>query len=135
MSKITRISITIPTTLYQDLCKALSDMGYPNRSKAIQDAVTALLAEHLWLKEKEGEKIGVIAILYDHDKPGVNKKLNDIQHQYRDEIVSSTHVHLDQHYCLETLTVKGEARYLRKLIEEIKTKKGVKETKLVTVLP
>ncbi len=134
MKKITRISITLPTTLYSDLNEALKNMGYPNRSKAIQDAITALLAEYRWLKEREGKKTGVIVTVYDHDKPGVNKTINDIQHHYREQIVSSTHVHLDEHNCLETITVKGEAQRLRKLIEELKTKKGVKEAKLVTLL-
>lgn len=113
----------------------LDEMGYPNRSKAIQDAITALLAEHKWLKEEKGERTGVLVVIYDHDKSGVNKRLIDVQHAYREEIISSTHIHLDEHNCLETITVKGEALRLRKLIEELKIKKGVKEAKFIAMLP
>ncbi|WP_455367989.1 nickel-responsive transcriptional regulator NikR [[Eubacterium] cellulosolvens] len=135
MKEITRTSITLPKSLYVSLNSMLDEMGYPNRSKAIQDAITALLAEHKWLKEEKGERTGVLVVIYDHDKPGVNKKLIDVQHAYREEIISSTHIHLDEHNCLETVTIKGEAPRLRKLIEELKIKKGVKEAKFIAMLP
>ncbi|WP_455367287.1 nickel-responsive transcriptional regulator NikR [[Eubacterium] cellulosolvens] len=135
MKNIMRTSITLPKSLFEALDSMLSEMGYPNRSKAIQDAITDLLAEHKWLKEERGERTGVLVVIYDHDKPGVNKKLIDVQHSYRDEIISSTHIHLDEHNCLETVTVKGEAHRLRKLIEEFKTRKGVKEARFIVMLP
>jgi CopG family nickel-responsive transcriptional regulator len=134
MENMTRISITLPTSLLKEFNQALKEMRYPNRSKAIQDAILSLLTEHKWSKVEEGDKAGVIIIFYDHDKPGVIKKINDIQHYYRNIIISSSHFHLDEHNCLETITVKGRVPRLRKLTQELKTKKGVKIAKLLSVV-
>jgi len=42
------------------------------------------------------------------------------------------HVHLDAHHCLEVVVVKGSAREVRKLADELIGTKGVKHGKLVT---
>ncbi|MCJ7471671.1 MAG: nickel-responsive transcriptional regulator NikR, partial [Actinobacteria bacterium] len=47
-----------------------------------------------------------------------------------DIIISSQHVHLDHHNCLEIIAVKGGIRKVYKLEEELKVAKGVKHAAL-----
>mgnify|MGYP001087337971 CR=1 FL=1 len=133
MSKIVRVGVTFPPDLLRALDKVLEDMGYESRSKAIQDSVRALVNEHRWLQEQKGTRVGVLVMLYDHEAKGLDEALIDAQHEYADVIYSSMHIHLSERDCLEAIAVKGEAETIRKLAQELKTKRGVKEVKLSIV--
>ena len=45
-------------------------------------------------------------------------------------ILSTVHVHLDHHNCLEVLLVRGRADVIRTIADELITAKGVKHGKL-----
>lgn len=59
-------------------------------------------------------------------------KLTERQHHHHGSIVSTLHVHLDSHHCLEVVVVKGKARDVKRLADELIGAKGVKHGKLVT---
>lgn len=133
MSKIVRVGVTFPPGLLRALDEMLEEMGYESRSKAIQDSVRALVSEHKWLQEQRGTRVGVLVMLYDHEVKGLDEALIDAQHEHVDVIYSSMHIHLSERDCLEAIAVKGEAEEIRRLVQELKTKKGVKEVKLSIV--
>ena len=133
MSKIVRVGVTFPPDLLREFDEMLEEMGYESRSKAIQDSVRALVSEHKWLQEQRGARVGVLVMLYDHEVKGLDEALIDAQHEHVDVIYSSMHIHLSERDCLEAIAVKGEAEEIRKLVQELKTKKGVKEVKLSIV--
>ena len=133
MSKIVRVGVTFPPDLLREFDEMLKEMGYGSRSKAIQDSVSALVSEHKWLQEQRGTRVGVLVMLYDHEVKGLDEALIDAQHEHVDVIYSSMHIHLSERDCLEAIALKGEAEEIRKLVEELKTKKGVKEVKLSIV--
>jgi len=133
MSKIVRVGVTFPPDLLREFDEMLKEMGYESRSKAIQDSVSALVSEHKWLQEQRGTRVGVLVMLYDHEVKGLDEALIDAQHEHVDVIYSSMHIHLSERDCLEAIAVKGEAEEIRKLVQELKTKKGVKEVKLSIV--
>lgn len=133
MSKIVRVGVTFPPDLLRELDEVIQEMGYESRSKAIQDSVRTLVSEHKWLREKKGERVGVLVMLYDHEVKGLDETLIDAQHDYAEVIYSSMHVHLSKRDCLEAIAVRGEAEEIRKLAQELKTKRGVKQVKLSIV--
>ena len=133
MSKIVRVGVTFPPDLLREFDEMLKEMGYESRSKAIQDSVRALVSEHKWLQEQRGTRVGVLVMLYDHEVKGLDEALIDAQHEHVDVIYSSMHIHVSERDCLEAIALKGEAEEIRKLVQELKTKKGVKEVKLSIV--
>ena len=133
MSKIVRVGVTFPPDLLRELDNALEDMGYENRSKAIQDSVRALITEHKSLQKQKGTIIGILVMLYDHEARGLDEALIGAQHEHANVIYSSMHVHLSERDCLEAIAVKGEAQKIKKLAQELKTKRGVKQVKLSIV--
>ncbi len=135
MSKIIRVGVTFPPDLLRELDEVLQEMGYESRSKAVQDSVRAFVSEHRWLREQRGTRVGVLVMLYDHEAKGLNEAIIDAQHEHADVIYSSMHVHLSERDCLEAIAVKGEAEKVRKLVQELKTKRGVKQVKLSIVSP
>jgi CopG family nickel-responsive transcriptional regulator len=45
--------------------------------------------------------------------------------------LSTTHIHIDHHNCLEVLVLKGKIENIQKLADNIKALKGIKHGELV----
>jgi CopG family nickel-responsive transcriptional regulator len=135
MGKIVRVGVTFPPDLLNELDKAIAKMGYDSRSKAIQDSVRSFLTEYRLLQERKGTKAGVIVMVYDHEVRGLEDALVETQHKYSRVISSSMHIHLSERECLEAVAVKGEADEIRKLAQELATKRGVKQVRSIIVSP
>ena len=84
------------------------------------------------MKDIEGDRIGIVAVIYDHHYTGVLEDLTDIQHDFRDNINATMHIHMTGKSCLEVIVVKGEAQEIRNLTEKIMRLKGVEHVKLTT---
>ena len=82
-------------------------------------------------KEPEKETIGILGLVYDHDTRELTETLNKIQHQDVDTIVSSTHIHLDSHNCLEVIILKGKSRDIKSISERLISTRSVKDGKLI----
>jgi CopG family transcriptional regulator, nickel-responsive regulator len=126
---VSRFSVSLPPKLLEQLDEMAGEKGYENRSLAIADMIRAHLVEH---QQKHGneEIAGTITLVYDHHKQHVQATLTDIQHDHHDLIVSTVHVHLDHHNCLEVLVVRGKAASVKKIADELIAAKGVKHGKL-----
>lgn len=131
--KVVRVSVTFPPDLLKDFDEVIQKMGYENRSKAVQDAVRLFISERMWLQEEKGLQAGVLMLLYDHDVRGLEDALTDVQHKYANIISSTMHIHLSERECLEAIAVKGDAADIRKLSDELSSKRGVKLLKTMIV--
>ena len=127
-----RISMSLPNKLLNEFDDVLRDRGYQSRSKGIRDALKYYILRYQWMNDMEGERVGVIAVIYDHHYVGVMESMTDIQHDYRDEIDASLHIHMSDKYCLEVIIVKGDVIYIRELTEKLMRLKGVEHVKLTS---
>lgn len=135
MTKIVRVGVTFPPKLLKELDENIEEMGYDSRSKAVQDAVTSFITEQRFLKKQKGKKAGVLVMVYDPETKGLEDDLIEAQHQHRQVICSSLHVHLSDRECLEAVAVKGDAEEIRKLAQKLATKKGVKQVRSTIITP
>ena len=131
MAELTRFGISIDDRLLKRFDALIAKKGYGNRSEAIRDLIRGALVEEQWAQEEE-ETVGTVTLVYDHHTRDLSDKLTEQQHSHHDAIVSALHVHLDAHNCLEVVVVKGKAREVRRLADELIGTKGVKHGKLVT---
>ncbi|MBN1222702.1 MAG: nickel-responsive transcriptional regulator NikR [Candidatus Aminicenantes bacterium] len=129
MSKLVRFGVSIDHQLMDKFDKSLARKSYRNRSEAIRDMIRKSLVEQEWEIGK-GETVGTITLVYDHHTPELEKNLTEMQHQCCHQVISTLHVHLDAHNCLEVLVVKGSSRIIRKLSDELIGTRGVKHGKL-----
>ena len=129
IENVTRFSISLPPSLLRQLDQMSTEKGYANRSLAVADMIRNQLVEH---RQKTGTEdiAGTITLVYDHHKPHLQSTLTDIQHDHHDVILSTVHVHLDHHNCLEVLLVRGPGQVIRKIADALITAKGVKHGKL-----
>ena len=128
--RIVRFGVSVPDELLEKFDRIIEEKGYVNRSEAIRDLMRDFIIRHEW-ETGDSEVAGTITMLYNHDEADVVKELLDLQHDYLEEIVSSIHVHMDEHNCLEVVIVKGKASRIKEIADRLLSLKGVKHGKLV----
>jgi CopG family nickel-responsive transcriptional regulator len=133
MAKIIRVGVTFPPDLLKDFDEVIGKIGYESRSKAVQDAVRLFVSERKWLQEDESKQTGILLMVYDHEVRGLESELTEVQHHHSSLISSTMHIHIGEQDCLEAIAVKGKASEIRKLSNELTTKKGVKILKTMIV--
>jgi len=131
MSKLVRFGISMDGRLLKKFDQMTTEKGYSNRSEAIRDLIRDRLVDAIW-KEEEKPVVGTITLVYNHEIRELSDRLIDLQHQFHNRIISSLHVHLDKHNCLEVLIVKGKGKDVRHIAERLIGIKGVKHGKLLT---
>jgi CopG family nickel-responsive transcriptional regulator len=129
MGKVARFSISIEPGLLKKFDGIIEGKGYSNRSEAVRDLIRKRIVEEEW--RGEGEVVGSLTLLYDHEVRGIADKLTDLQHGHPLNVISSMHVHLSERSCMEILVIKGNAGMVRKISEELLSSRGVKHGKLV----
>ncbi|RJS81969.1 nickel-responsive transcriptional regulator NikR [Candidatus Bathyarchaeota archaeon] len=128
---VSRISISVPPELLKEFDLLVKEIGY-DRSKAVQKAMRNFITEYKF-RELEGEGVGALLVLYDHEIPGLDSLLTDVQHSYEDVITSSMHIHLDKRRCLEIIAVKGELGRIQDLAKKLTSKRGVIQFKQAVI--
>lgn len=128
--ELARFSIAIPTDLLAAFDAQIGRSGgSANRSEAIRDLIRAsLVADEL--RTPDAEVIGSLTMIYDHHTGDLTRRLDEIQHGYTSEIVSTMHVHLDHHNCLEILALKGRGERVYELADRLLALRGVKHGEL-----
>lgn len=129
MEELVRFGVSINPQLLEQFDKVIKEKGYPSRSEALRDLIRDHLVERRW-DSVEGEVVGTVTLIYDHHTSNLLPLLNDMQHDYHPLVLSTLHIHLDRHNCLEVLVVKGSAQKAREIAERLISMKGVKHGKL-----
>jgi CopG family nickel-responsive transcriptional regulator len=132
---VTRFSVSLPPSLVEGFDDSWKNAGYENRSKAAHDAFRAFITENKWTREEGEEIAGTVTLLYYLDKPGLLNHVVDAQHKFADIVLSSMHLHLTENKCMEIIAVRGKAGNVKRLSQELMTKKGVKQLKLTVIAP
>jgi len=130
MSELVRISMSIEKPLFEKLEALTAASSYTNRSEFLRDLIREHLVDREW--EKDEEAIGTITLVYDHHARGLGSKLTHTQHHFQGEVMASTHIHLDEHFCAEMIMVRGQAGRIRELADRMRREKGVLHAALST---
>ena len=128
--KITRFGVSIEPDLLKKFDALINKEGYENRSEAIRDLIRKTLIDEKQ-KNPNQNAIGTLTMVYDHHTGKLTNKLLNIQHEHSNEILTTTHVHIDHHNCLEVLVLKGKTKNIQTLADSIKSLKGIKHGELV----
>ncbi len=124
MSDVVRFGVSLEKTLLDRFDALIRERSYTNRSEALRDMIRQELVRLAW--EKGQDVAGAIILNYDHHQRDMLAKITDIQHDHQDIIISTQHIHLDHHTCLEIVAVRGKADRVEALAHALKSVKGVK---------
>ena len=122
-----RFSVAMPEELLMRFDQLVARRGLAkNRSEVVRDLVRDALVEDECATPGV-EVVGTLTIAFDHHASDLQEKLHSIQH-----IISSMHIHLDQHNCLEVIVLRGETEIVQEIANLILGTKGVRNGRLVT---
>lgn len=120
-----RFSVAMPENLLMRFDALVAKRGLAkNRSEVVRDLVREALAEEDCTLPGE-EVMGTLTIVFDHHSGDVRDKLDTIQHEYYEQIVTCLHVHLDAHTCMEVIILRGESALVQSISNIILGTKGV----------
>jgi CopG family transcriptional regulator, nickel-responsive regulator len=130
--ELMRIGVSLPEKLLGRFDEIILQRGYSSRSEGIRDAIRNYIVHYEWMSDVQGERVGVITLVYSHSQRGLVENITEIQHDYGTIIQSSLHVHLDHDNCLEVVVLRGDGQEVKKAAERMMSLKGVKHVKLTT---
>jgi CopG family nickel-responsive transcriptional regulator len=126
---VERIGVSFEPVLLYKFDILIKKRGYTNRSEAIRDLIRKEIIES-GIKENKSEVIGTLTIIYDHEIGNVTDKLLHLQHHHHNEIMFTTHIHVDDRICLEIVVIRGQSNRVKKFAEHVKALKGIKHGQL-----
>ena len=129
MNNVIRFGVSIDDKLLKKFDSVIEEKGYVNRSEAIRDLIRDLLVREE-TSAPDMEVIGTLTLIYSHHESEIPEKLNDIQHGYHNNIISTVHVHLDEHHCLEVLLLRGMKNTVQSIADRLLSVKNVRHGKL-----
>ena len=129
-----RMTITLDEHLVADFEAYMTAHGYSNRSEAIRDLIRARLEAEQLARDPEGECLGTLSYVYNHEERELAARLTRAQHRHHDLAISTLHVHLDHDNCLETVLLRGPAERVRAFADAVTAQPGVRHGRL-SVLP
>jgi CopG family nickel-responsive transcriptional regulator len=127
---LVRFSVAIGGELLRRFDRYREHHRHPNRSEAVRGLMRAALIEEV-IEKEESEAMGVVTLIYDHHASRIAERLTDMQHGHLDRVVSTTHVHLDEHRCLEVILLRGPTGVIRELADNLIGTKGIETGRLV----
>jgi CopG family nickel-responsive transcriptional regulator len=129
MKELARTGVSLEEDLLKEFDRLITKRGYQNRSEAFRDLIReALLSETV---DSNKPVVGTLTLVYDHHVPNLSEKLTEAQHSVGAMVLAATHVHLDHHYCLEVIIMKGKSKELQEVADRLLALRGVELGKLV----
>jgi CopG family nickel-responsive transcriptional regulator len=125
MSELVRFGVSLEKRLLERFDALIREGQYTNRSEALRDLIRGEFVKKAW-RQGAGKVAGAITLIYDHHTPDLMAKVTDIQHDFQKLIISTQHIHLDHHNCLEIIAVRGKARDVQRLADGLTSIKGVR---------
>ena len=125
MSHIERVGVSLEKELLGAFDKLISAKGYQSRSEAIRDLIRQQLSISR-LQNDKAEAVAAVVLVYDHQATALMERLTELQHSHLLQTISSLHVHLDHHDCLEVIVLRGKVGEINKMGEKLISIKGVK---------
>lgn len=129
-NKLIRFGVSMEQGLLAEFDSLCATKGYENRSEAIRDMIRNLLIENK-LRDENAEGVGTLTLVYNHHQRELEEKLTEYQHHHMNAIISTVHIHLTHHLCLEVLLLRGKAKEIKQVADGLIATKGVQHGRLV----
>jgi CopG family nickel-responsive transcriptional regulator len=134
MGSLSRIGVSIDTSLLDRFDQFIAHKGYENRSEAFRDLIRDQLVGSA-VDSPNAMVVGTVTLIYDHHTRLLPEKLADMQHDSHEIVISTVHAHLDHERCLEVVILRGKSRDVQELANRLISTKGVHHGRLVMSAP
>jgi len=125
-----RITISLEDELAETLDKFLNARAYKNRSEGVRDLVREAIDRHHSEESEHHHCVANLSYIYNHRVRALASRLSDMQHLHHDLIASTTLIHLDHDYSLESVMLKGPTAKVCAFADEVRAERGVRSSLL-----
>jgi CopG family nickel-responsive transcriptional regulator len=125
MAQIERVGVSLEKELLVAFDKLIAGKGYQSRSEAIRDLIRQQLSSDR-LSDEKAEAVAAVVLVYDHRATAIMERLTELQHSHFLKTISSLHIHLDHHDCLEVIVLRGKVGEINRMGDKLLSIKGVK---------
>ncbi|MBS3780587.1 MAG: nickel-responsive transcriptional regulator NikR [Desulfovermiculus sp.] len=129
MGETIRFGVSLDSDLLERFDRICEERCYQTRSEAIRDLIRKELVHKEW-EDQNREVTGTLTLVYNHHQSDLAQKMTEIQHQALDNIITSLHVHIDAHNCMEVLVLRGPVKDVRSVAQRLTSTRGIKHGKL-----
>lgn len=134
MPDLSRIGVSIDSSLLNRFDSYISDKDYDTRSEAFRDLIRDQLVNNVVISGN-AFVVGTVTLIYDHHARLLPEKLADLQHDHHELIISTLHAHLNHESCLEVVILRGKSKDVQRLAGQLISTKGVQHGRLVMSSP
>jgi len=121
-----RLTISLDDETAAALDAFMAGRGDANRSEAIRDLLRAGLRDAAGASQPGLPCVAAVSYLYDHHERELGRRLTEAQHAHHDLGVTTLHLHLDHHLCVEVALLRGPASEVRGFAEALVRERGVR---------
>lgn len=121
-----RLTISLDDDTAASLEAFMAGRGDANRSEAIRDLIRAALRDDAGARDPGLPCVAAVSYLYDHHERELGRRLTEAQHTHHDLGVTTLHLHLDHHLCVEVALLRGPADEVRDFAEALVRERGVR---------
>jgi CopG family nickel-responsive transcriptional regulator len=131
---LSRIGVALDSDLLERFDDFISRMSYANRSEAFRNLIRdRLITERT--ADDTAPVVGTVTLIYNHHASGISETLTELQHASHEQVVSTSHAHLDDNSCLEVLIMHGKSAAVSQFADRLIGLKGVHHGRLVMTVP
>jgi CopG family nickel-responsive transcriptional regulator len=128
-----RVSLALDEELLRTIDGLMVKQGEINRSRFINSLLTNALAG-IMEETTGGYVLSLVVLMYDHELGDVEKNVTDLQHEFKDLIRVTTHVHVGDRDCVEVIHAMGEYGKVQELVSRLSAiKKGIKFMRVINI--
>lgn len=130
-----RITISVEDDLADAFDQLVAVKAYVNRSEAFRDLARKALDEAVMenTNHTQADCVASLSYVYHHERQ-LTSRVNQLQHDHHDVIITAQHVHLDNDNCMETVILKGKIAEVEACVNAISSQTGVTHAK-VHIIP
>lgn len=133
MGRARRVSLALDEELLRTIDGLMVKQGEINRSRFINSLLANALAG-IMEETTGGYVLSLVMLMYDHELGDVEKNVTDLQHEFKDLIRVTTHVHVGDRDCVEVIHAMGEYGKVQELVSRLSAiKKGIKFMRVINI--
>ncbi|WP_420382489.1 nickel-responsive transcriptional regulator NikR [Novosphingobium sp.] len=120
-----RITISLDDPLAAALDAFLQKTGYHSRSEGVRDLVREAMGRTANEQAVHAISVANLSYIYNRRVRLLASRLSDMQHAHHNLIASTTLVHLDHDFSLESVMLKGPTQSVRDFADKVRAERGV----------
>ncbi|WP_049906738.1 MULTISPECIES: CopG family ribbon-helix-helix protein [Halorubrum] len=123
------VSISMPEVLLEHIDEFADKHGYSGRSEVVREGTRTLLEEFQGQGVDGQKQMCTVTVFFEYCQPAVQQRLTSVRHEYDGIVSATTHVHVQDQYCMELYVLEGITKELSGFVNAVRAVPDVQTVK------